>query len=136
MLTNNIRNFIAYGIKKYYTNFKKYTIIGIIFTLIEIFLLGFFVDILQKDTLISSILIIGPKTILKFYAYVYSGMMNNNLFGYIFIFAVFFILNVALILFFVDVLGFYASVTSVFLNIILFFLRFYIYDKFKLLKNQ
>jgi len=85
--------------------------------------------------LASTIVIIGSSTILKFYSYVYSGMMKRNFLSYIFIFAVFYGINVALIWFFVEVLGFFASVSSGFIAVALFILRFFAYDKLKLLKS-
>lgn len=131
----NIKKLLNKGIGKYYTNFRKYSIIGVVFTLCEVVLFWIFVDSLGKNTLISIILIIGSTTILKFYSYVYSGMMEKKIFGYMLVFGVFYGVNVALVWFFVEVLEFLASVSSGFLAVAFFILRFFAYDKFKLLKS-
>ncbi len=120
---------------KYYNNFKKYSIIGIAFAVYEIFLLWLFIDTLGKSTLVSSILIIGSSTIFKFYIYVYSGMMKKNFLGYIIVLGAFYGTNVVLVWFFVEVLGFWASFSSIFLAIVFFILRFLAYDKLNLLKS-
>ncbi len=54
-------------------NFMIYTHVGIIITILNIFLLWIFIDFLEIPTLISSTLIVGGLFILKFYLYKKTG---------------------------------------------------------------
>ncbi len=130
-----IKSYVDRWTKKYYINFQKYTIIGAVFTLYEIFFLWVFVDMLKSATLISTALIIGSSTMLKFYLYVYSGMMENNLFRYALILVLFYSTQVILVWLLVETLGFFASISSGLATIVLFIIRFFAFDKFKLLKK-
>lgn len=122
--------------RKYYLNFKKYSIIGLLAAFYEVALFWIFIDTLKANTVISTILIIGSSTIFKFYSYVYSGMMEKNFFQYISILAFFSILTVIMILVLVEILGFRAAYSSLFTAILLFVMRFFAYDKFNLLKHE
>ena len=131
---DKIKKFMNSAYKRHYVNFKKYTIIGVTFSLLEIFFLWVFIDIMKKPTLVYAIVIVGILTVLKFYSYVLSGMMKHNFFGYIFVLIIFYIFNVLLIWLLVSI-GFSAAFSSAFLSITFFILRFLTYDELKLLKN-
>ena len=120
---------------RYYKNFKKYSWVSLTFAFYEVFLLWVFIDKLGKNTLISTILIVGSSTIFKFYFYVYSNMMKNNFLGYMFVLIIFYFINVAGIWFLVEVLGFLASFSSILLAILLFHMRFLAFGKFNLLRE-
>lgn len=126
----NIKKFI----EKYRINFEKYAVIGVIFSLLEVFFLWIFIDLMKKPTLTYSIMIIGALTMLKFYSYVIAGMIKNRIFRYMFVLGVFYILNVVFIWLLIEVIGLSAALSSAFLAAAFFILRFLTYDKFKLLK--
>jgi len=133
-MIHNTREFIKRNFERNYLNFRKYVAIGAIFSLLEIFSLWVFIDIMKKPTLAYSIMIIGALTMLKFYSYVIAGMMKNRIFGYMFVLGVFYILNVVFIWLLVEVIGLSAALSSAFLAAAFFILRFLTYDKVKLLK--
>ena len=121
-------------IEKYRINFEKYAVIGVIFSLLEVFFLWFFIDLMKKPTLTYSIMIIGALTMLKFCSYVIAGMMKNRIFRYMFVLGVFYILNVVFIWLLIELIGLSAALSSAFLAVAFFILRFLTYDKVKLLK--
>ena len=130
-----IKNFIKKKIGKYRINFQKYTIIGVFFSLLEVFFLWVFIDLMKKPTLAYSTVIIGILTILKFYSYVIAGMMKNIIFRYMLVLGIFYAINVVFVWLLVEMVGISAALSSVFLGVAFFILRFLTYDKMKLLKN-
>ena len=60
-----------------YKNFITYTYIGIIVTVLNIFLLWLFIDIYKIPTLISSTVIVGGLFLLKFFLYVKTGFTKG-----------------------------------------------------------
>ena len=80
-------------------------------------------------------IVIGISTLFKFYSYVISGMMKHMIIRYFIVLVIFYILNVSVVWAVIKI-GFSAVVSSVFAAIILFVLRFFTYDKFKMLKNK
>lgn len=120
--------------RKYYANFKKYIIVGFVFSLLEILFLWFFVDMQKKPIVVYSVVIYGASTILKFYTYVLSGMMKHNILGYIFVLVLFYLMSVGSLLLLVRV-GFSAGLSSAFISMSFFLLRFLAYDKLKMLRN-
>lgn len=129
-----IKNFIKKNIEKYSINFQKYTFIGIIFSLLEIFFLWIFIDLLRKPTLAYSIIVIGVLTVLKFYSYVIVGMMKNRIFRYMLVLGIFYVLNVIFVWLLVELIGFSAAFSSAVISMLFFIIRFLTYDKLKLLK--
>lgn len=129
----DIKKFVEKIIVKYRTNFQKYTIMGVIFSLLEVFFLWIFIDLLKKPTLAYTVIIVGVLTILKFYSYVSIGMMKNRIFRYLIVLGVFYILDVVFIWMLVKI-GFSAALSSALMSMIFFILRFLVYDKVKLLK--
>ena len=134
MKVESLKNFVLRGIRKYYAHFRTYTLVGMVFALLEIFFLWFFIDIMRKPTFIYSSIIVGILTIAKFYAYVFFGMMRNRLAGYILVLLIFYMINVACIWLLVTI-GFSAAFSSAVLALAFFLLRFLIYDKLNLLKR-
>lgn len=132
---SKIKKFIGGKIRKYNINFKKYAIIGIIFSLLEVFFLWFFIDLMKKPTLAYSTVIIGILTLLKFYSYVAFGMMKNRIFRYMLVLGIFYAINVFFLWVLVEMIGLSALFSSVLLGGAFFILRFLTYDKVKLLKN-
>ena len=126
---NNIKNLV----KKYRLNFGKYAAIGIIFSLLEVFFLWIFIDLLKKPTFAYTSIIVGALTILKFYSYVFVGMMKNKIARYMLVLGVFYVLDVSFIWLLVKI-GFSAAFSSAILSMVLFVIRFLTYDKVKLLK--
>ncbi|MEK6983799.1 MAG: hypothetical protein AABX33_04455 [Nanoarchaeota archaeon] len=126
--------FVDKKFKSYRTNFQKYTVIGSIFSLLEIFFLWIFIDLLNKPTLRYSIIIIGALTMLKFYSYVMSGMMKNRIFSYMLVLGIFYVLNVVFVWLLVEVIGLSAAFGSAFLTAAFFVFRFFIYDRLHLLR--
>jgi len=127
---NNVQNLV----KKYRINFQKYAIIGVIFSLLEIFFLWVFIDLMKKPTLAYSMMILGALTIMKFYSYVITGMMEHGILRYMLVLGVFYVLNVAFLWMLVEIIGLSAAISSAFLAAAFFILRFLMYDKVKLLK--
>ena len=122
-------------VKKHYNTFNKYLTIGVIFTIYEIALFWFFVDHLNLNTLIWTIIITGSSTVFKFYAYVVSKMMKKDVMGYLIVLGIFYVVNVALMWILVEIFGVLASVSSGILAVVLFVLRYAAYDKLKMLRN-
>ena len=58
---------------KKHKNFFTYAYVGIIVTVLNIFLLWLFIDIYRIPTLISSTIIVGGLFLFKFFLYVKTG---------------------------------------------------------------
>lgn len=130
---SDIKKFIGKKIGKYRVNFGKYAVIGFIFSLLEIFFLWVFIDLMKKPTLAYSTVIIGILTLLKFYSYVAFGMMKNRIFRYMLVLGLYYLLNVACIWLLVEAIGISAAISSAILAAAFFILRFLTYDRMKLL---
>ena len=70
-----MKKFIKNQMKKR-KNFVTYAGVGILITIINIFLLWLFIDIFKIPTIISSITIVGGLFLFKFYLYKKTGFTN------------------------------------------------------------
>ncbi len=135
MMMHSIKKSIKRNFERHYLNFRKYAFIGVIFSLLEIFFLWIFIDMMKSPILITTVIVIGLSTLFKFYSYVLSGMMKHMIIRYVFVLAIFYILNVSVVWTLINI-GFSAAISSALAAIALFLLRFLIYDKFQMLKNK
>lgn len=124
---------------KYYSiskNFSIFTIIGVIYALLQIFLLWLLIDTLRYNTLLTTAIVASTIYITKFYTYVGIGLMHNKFMKYNVTNLLLLFLSILAIWVLVDFLGFYASISSAITALIFFVLRFAALHKAELIKKR
>ncbi len=119
--------------KKIITDFSKYSFIGIIISVMNIFFTWLLIDIVGLETVLATILVLIVLHIIKFYFYRTSNLFDRQLLGHIqftiysTIVAFSFILHIVLIWFLIDIMYIptIVSVTAVVFG--LFILRFILF---------
>lgn len=61
----------------YKHNFFKYTWVGALFTVLNIFLLWLFIDVLNMATVVASTIIVGGLFVLKYVFYKLTGLISK-----------------------------------------------------------
>ena len=116
-------------------NFTTFSGIGLFYAVLQIMLLWVLVDIQEYNTLLTTILVAFTVYITKFYTYVYVKLIKNKFLHYNTVNLTLLILNIFLIWFLVDFLGFLASISSAIVAALFFVLRFVVLSKTKLIEN-
>lgn len=124
-------------IRKEAHNFGKYTIIGVIITFLDIFLMWLVVDIAKFPTLISAISIVSILHITKFYGYVLIKLIGHNMknflkYASVNIFSA--IINIFGVWILIEMIGFTAALSTSIVVMSLFVGRFVIFRKIGLIK--
>ena len=121
-------------IGKIFFQFSKYSLVGIIATVLNISLMWLFIDILNFNTKIIAAIVIIALFFLKFYMYIAINLMHNRLDKFFYVNSVSAFLNWLFMWIFVDFLGISAVISSSIIVITLFVLRFIIFKIIKLIK--
>lgn len=122
-------------IKKLSVEFTKYSLIGFLITLVNIFLMWLFIDILKIYTLLASSIVVIELNIVKFMAYWKIKLIHKQFIKYTTIQAGSGLLNVIGIWFLIDILHQPTVFSSIFVVGILFVLRFVLFKVTKLIIN-
>lgn len=121
---------------KYSANFIKYLLVGVLFTLLNIFMMWVAIDVWKFSTVVASTVIVVLLFFGKFYAYLALKMIHNSLLKYCLASGVLALVNIFLMWLFVDILGMSAALSATIITNLLFVLRFLAFDLFKLLKHK
>lgn len=121
---------------KYTKNFIKYTLIGILFMLSNVFFMWLFIDALNIPTIFGASVVVGGLFIAKFYTYIIINLIHKQFLKYLSAFAAFGIANILFMWLFVDILNIPTLISSTTIVFGLFILRFFAFDKIGLMKND
>ncbi|MAG38835.1 hypothetical protein CMO90_01995 [Candidatus Woesearchaeota archaeon] len=91
-------------LKKNSINFSKYTFIGLIVSLLNIFFVWLLIDILKIETLMATSLVVMSVFFLKFYLYILIKLIKKQFFKYVAIQIISALLNIVLTWFLIDIL--------------------------------
>ena len=122
--------------RKYTKNFIKYLIVGITWTLLNIFCMWLFIDVFLFPAIIGAALVVVALFIAKFYAYRIIGLIHRNFLKYSSTSIGFSIANIILIWLFVDIFHIPPVISSMIIVYGLFILRFFAFDKVGLMKHE
>lgn len=125
---------IKHKIYKTGKDFTKYLIVGILYTLLYIFLMWLFIDIFKIHTIIASTVIVFSILILKFYTYVIINLIHHRFLKYITIELGFILSNIFLAWLLIDVIHIPTVISSSIIVYCLFMLRFVVFKVSKLIK--
>ncbi len=114
-------------LKRLSINFSKYSIVGVVFTVIYIFLMWLFVDILKVNTLISSCIVVVGIHIVKYIAYKQVKLIHKQFNKYTYVQVGSGVLNVVGFWFLVDGLHLSTVFSSLSITSVLFVLRFILF---------
>ncbi len=123
-------------IRKHAKNFTKYSIIGVIWTLLNVTFMWMFIDALKFTALIGSTIVVVVLIIMKYFAYVLWHMIHGKFFKYLSTVIVFNIANVALMWLAVDIMSFPTIISSVIIVSSLFLLKFVTFNLVGLVKHH
>lgn len=124
-------------VKKNAKNFTKYIVIGILWTIAYIYVIGVVIDNLGIPTLIGSTISISLVFIGKFYSYILVNLMKGglrNFSKYASVDLVSIFLNIVLVTFAIDFLKIPTRISASIVVIILFTGRFIIFKVIGLIK--
>ena len=119
---------------KVFFQFSKYSLVGIIATILNISLMWLLIDILNFNTKISAAIILLGLFFLKFYIYLVIDLMHNRLDKFFYVNSISIFLNWLFMWIFVDFFGISAVISSSIIVISLFILRFIVFKIIKLIK--
>ena len=124
---------------KYYKkgkDFSKYSFIGVLWTTLNIFFMWLMIDMLKFPTVYSAFAVVTTLFVGKFYAYRLIGFMENNFLKYASTVIGFQVANIFFMWLFVDIFKWKAVVSSAIIVTTLFVLRFVVFNKVGLIKNE
>ena len=124
-------------IRKNSKNFSKYLVIGIIWTVIYIYIIGVVIDKIGIPTLLGSTISISLVFIGKFFTYVSVNLMNGgfkNFTKYAYVDLVSIFLNIVLVTISIDFLNIPTRISATIVVIILFIGRFFVFRFIKLIE--
>jgi len=121
--------------KRYVKNFMKYLVSGLLFVVLNVFLMWLVIDYIKIPTFIGASLVVGFLFILKFYVYIIIKLINKNFVKYTLINIFFSIITIILIWFFVDILNIPTVVSSVIVVFAIFVIKFFAFDITGLMKK-
>jgi len=116
-------------------DFVKYTIVGIAFTFVNIFLMWLFIDVMEMPTVAGATLAVIIIFFTKYFAYILVRFMVRGFLKYSLVTGLMSIANVALMGLFVDILKIPTVVSSAVIVYFLFFARFASFYAVGLVKN-
>lgn len=111
-------------------SFTKYGFIGLVATLLNIFLVWLFIDLIGSDYLMGVSVAVLLVLLVKFYLYVYIELIKNSIIRYFFIQGFSAVLNIGLTWFLLSVVGFSAVIGSFLSVSALFVLRYVLFKTF------
>jgi len=120
-------------LKRLSVNFSKFTFVGIIVSLMNIFFVWLLIDILEFKTIISTTIVVGVIFLLKFYSYSLIGLIKKQFFKYSFIQILSAILNVTFTWILIDLIQVPTIIATSVVVVGLFFGRFLLFKITKLL---
>ena len=124
-------------IRKNSKNFSKYLIIGIIWTVIYIYVIGVVIDKVGIPTLLGSTISISLVFLGKFFTYTSVNLMKGgfkNFTKYAYVDLVSIFLNIVLVTFAIDFLNIPTRISATIVVIMLFIGRFFIFRMINLIK--
>ena len=122
-------------IKKQGKNFSKYLFIGSLWTILNIFFMWFFIDVLSFSTLVGSTIVVVILFLSKFYAYRVIGYIAGDFLKYSYVSIGFALANIFFMWLFVDKVGISTIISSAIISYGLFILRFIAFDIAGLVKK-
>lgn len=121
-------------IKKHRVNFSKFTLVGVIASLLNVFFVWLFIDILLIKTIVATTLVVGSIFFLKFYLYMRIGLIKKQFLKYTYIQVVSAFLNIFFTWLFIDILLIPTIIATIFVVGGLFLARFVLFNLTKLIK--
>jgi putative flippase GtrA len=118
--------------KKLTIDFSKYTIVGFLITIANVFLMWLFIDILKIYTLLASSVVVVGLHIVKFIAYKKVRLIRKQFIKYTTIQSGSGMLNIIGVWFLIDILHQPTVFSSMFVVFVLFILRFVFFKITKL----
>ncbi len=131
---NNLR--LNHGIKKVLKQFSIFTYIGLLWTVISVFLMWLLIDVTGMPGWLGSAVVTTFTLFGKFYHYIYVRLISKNILKFLGTNMTISILTVFLISLFVDVFHFKAVYSSPIVIGFLFVLKFVIFKKIKLINEE
>jgi len=122
-------------LKKLIVHFSKFTFIGIVATILNIFFVWLFIDILKIKTIIAVTLVVMTIFLSKFYLYVLIRLIKGQFLKYTFIQIVSALLNIILTWFFIDVLLIPTIIAATIVVGGLFIIRFILFKVTRLITD-
>jgi len=119
--------------KRLAISFGKYLIVGIIFTVVNVILMWFVIDILGLYSALGASIVVSIIFIAKFYTYVAINFLKKNLLGYAIVNLSSMLLNILLVWFFIEIVGLTTISSSSLVVLLLFLGRFIAFKKLNLL---
>jgi len=132
----------SYLKNKLLADFFKYTLIGAIVTLMNIFFTWFLIDIVEINTVVATTAVVASLHIVKFYSYKVSKLFGRRQMGhvqfiiYTGIIAFCSILNIVLVWFLVDIIHIATVISITAVVIGLFLLRFILFKATRLMEGN
>ena len=115
-------------------SFTKYTVIGVFFTVLNIFLNWVFIDVIGLYSAIGASIVSVILFFGKFYIYVITNFLHNKFIGYIIVNVISMVLNVLLIWILIELFHIPTVYSSAAVVGVLFFARFAFFNLLKLTK--
>jgi uncharacterized membrane protein (GlpM family) len=112
------------SLKRHTVDFSKYTIIGFLVTIGNIFLMWLFIDMLRVPTLVASTIVVIGLHIVKFVSYQKVNLIKRQFVKFTIIQVVFGLLNIIGVWFMIDIFKQPTIFSSSFIVGLLFILRF------------
>ena len=121
--------------RKLAMDFSKYFVIGLIFTIANVFFMWLLIDVVGLYSAVGATIVVVALFFGKFYTYVLTKFLRRHFFGYAAVNLVSMVLNVVLVWLFIEIFyipTIYASATAV---IILFIGRFIAFKQLGLIRE-
>jgi putative flippase GtrA len=116
-------------------NFEKFLIVGITWTILSIFFMWLLIDFMKLPTTFGAGTVIIANFIGKYLNYIIIGFLKQKTFiKYTVVQASFATLNFLLMILLVEFIGLTALISSTFLAVLLFILRFTTFNCLKIVK--
>lgn len=122
--------------RKHIKNFSKFTFVGLVWTLLNIYLMWLVIDIVKIPTLIGSTLVVAFVFVSRFYAYVFIGLIHHKFIKYAATNISFSLANIFLVWLFIDILKIATIISSAIAVYGLFILKFIVFNQTGLIKND
>ncbi|MFC2134811.1 hypothetical protein ACFLTH_09355 [Bacteroidota bacterium] len=130
MCFKNVMNLI----KKHKINFSKFTVVGIIASLLNIFFVWFFIDIMFMETVVATTIVVGAIFFLKFYLYNVISLIKKQFLKYAFIQVISALLNIFFTWLFIDIFLIPTIIATILVVGGLFLTRFVLFNITKLIR--
>ena len=119
--------------KQLSVNFSKFTIIAVFAAALNVVFVWLLIDVMCFRTVFATTLVVSLIILLKFYAYIYIGLIKRQFFKYSFIQSFSALLNILFTWLLIDVIGIPTIIATILVVGSLFFGRLLLFKITKLL---